>query len=117
MINFGEVSDSVSRTCRHAWSRGIKAGHVDALKDDIEGCDATKGPAMHQKSMGSPAAVLVPLSICGLLSVILVAFACYFDFNAPDHRDAISPNLTNSKDEGTDFPKASTQFKTLFGAH
>jgi hypothetical protein len=78
MINFGEVSDSVSRTCRHAWSRGIKAGHGDTLKDDIEGCDATKGPAMHQKSMGSPAAVLVPLSICGLLSVILVAFACYF---------------------------------------
>jgi hypothetical protein len=78
MINFGEVSDSVSRTCRHAWSRGIKAGHGDTLKDDIEGCDATKGPAMHQKSMGSPAAVLVPLSICGLLSLVLVAFACYF---------------------------------------
>ena len=34
-----------------------------------------------------------------------VAFACYFDFNPPDHRDAISPNLTGGKDEGSDFPE------------
>jgi hypothetical protein len=78
MINFGEVSDSVSRKCREAWSNGVKKGHSDKLKDDIAGCDKDKGPAMHQKSMGSPAAVMVPLIMCGLLSLILVAFACYF---------------------------------------
>lgn len=78
MINFGEVSDSVSRECKKAWSKGIKEGHGDTLKDDIAGCSKDKGPAMHQKSMGNPAAVLVPLSLCGLLSIILVAFACYF---------------------------------------
>ncbi|WP_292974823.1 hypothetical protein [Mycobacterium sp.] len=78
MINFGEVSDSVSRKCREAWSRGVKQGHDDKLKDDIAGCDKDKGPAMHQKSMGSPAAVIVPLIMCGLLSLVLVAFACYF---------------------------------------
>lgn len=78
MINFGEVSDSVSRKCREAWSKGVKQGHDDKLKDDIAGCDKDKGPAMHQKSMGSPAAVMVPLVMCGLLSLILVAFACYF---------------------------------------
>jgi hypothetical protein len=44
-----------------------------------------------------------------------VAFACYFDFNEAKHRDAISPNLTGGKDEGTDFPKSSAQFKALFG--
>ena len=78
MINFGEVSDSVSRKCRKAWSEGIKQDHGDKLKDDIAGCSKDKGPAMHQKSMGSPAAVIVPLAMCGLLSLILVAFACYF---------------------------------------
>ncbi|ORX14152.1 hypothetical protein [Mycobacterium xenopi] len=78
MINFGEVSDSVSRKCRQAWSTGIQNGRGDKLKDDIEGCDSKKGPAMHQKSMGSPAAVLVPLNICSLLAIFLVAFACYF---------------------------------------
>ncbi|HZE17798.1 MAG TPA: hypothetical protein VE197_20035 [Mycobacterium sp.] len=78
MINFGEVSDSVSRKCRQAWSKGIQNGRGDKLKDDIEGCDSKKGPAMHQKSMGSPASVLVPLNICGLLAIFLVAFACYF---------------------------------------
>jgi hypothetical protein len=78
MINFGEVSDSVSRKCREAWSKGVKAGHDDKLKDDIAGCSPDKGSKMHQKSMGSPAAVMVPLIMCGLLSLILVAFACYF---------------------------------------
>ncbi|MBS4730590.1 hypothetical protein MSM1_20470 [Mycobacterium sp. SM1] len=78
MINFGEVSDSISRKCRKAWSAGIQNGRGDKLKDDIEGCDSKKGPAMHQRSMGSPAAVLVPLSICSILAVFLVAFACYF---------------------------------------
>ena len=78
MINFGEVSDSVSRKCREAWSNGVKQGHSDKLKDDIAGCSKDKGPAMHQKSMGSPAAVIVPLIMCGLLSLVLVAFACYF---------------------------------------
>ena len=38
MINFGEVSDSVSRECKKAWSKGIKEGHGDTLKDDIAGC-------------------------------------------------------------------------------
>lgn len=78
MINFGEVSDSVSRQCRDAWTRGVKAGHDDTLKDDIAGCDTVKGPAMHQKSMGNPAAVFVPIWMCTVLSVILVGFACYF---------------------------------------
>ncbi|MFL0176425.1 hypothetical protein [Mycobacterium sp. SMC-13] len=78
MINFGEVSDSVSKACRQAWSEGIKKEHGDKLKDDIKGCDTVKGKAMHQKSMGNPAAILVPLQICGLLALFLVAFACYF---------------------------------------
>jgi len=78
MINFGEVSDSVSKACREAWSNGIKKEHGDKLKDDIKGCDTVKGKAMHQKSMGNPAAILVPLQICGLLALFLVAFACYF---------------------------------------
>lgn len=78
MINFGQVSDSVSRKCRKAWSQGINNEHNDKLKDDIKGCDTVKGPQMHQKSMGNPAAILVPLNICGLLALYLVAFACYF---------------------------------------
>jgi hypothetical protein len=78
MINFGVVSDSVSRKCREAWSKGINDEHGDKLKDDIKGCDSQKGEAMHQKSMGNPAAILVPLSICGFLAMFLVAFACYF---------------------------------------
>lgn len=78
MINFGQVSDSVSRKCRKAWSQGINNEHNDKLKDDIKGCDTVKGPQMHQKSMGNPSAILVPLNICGLLALYLVAFACYF---------------------------------------
>ena len=78
MINFGQVSDSISRKCKEAWSRGIKDEHGDRLKDDIQGCDSKKGPQMHDKAMGNPAAFLVPLNICGLLAGILVAFACYF---------------------------------------
>ncbi|MBI2699701.1 hypothetical protein EUA05_22525 [Mycobacterium paragordonae] len=78
MINFGVVSDSISRKCKEAWSKGIKTGRGDELKDDIEGCDAKKGKQMHDKSMGNPAAFLVSLSVCGLLAAILVAFACYF---------------------------------------
>lgn len=78
MINFGAVADSISRKCREAWSKGINNERGDKLKDDIKGCDSEKGEAMHQKSMGNPAAILVPLNICGLLSLFLVAFACYF---------------------------------------
>ncbi|MDT5084565.1 MAG: hypothetical protein QOJ61_1608 [Mycobacterium sp.] len=78
MINFGAVADSISRKCREAWSKGINDERGDKLKDDIKGCDSEKGEAMHQKSMGNPAAILVPLNICGLLSLFLVAFACYF---------------------------------------
>lgn len=78
MINFGVVSDSLSRQCREAWSKGIKNERGDELKDDIKGCDDAKGAAMHQKSMGNPAAIMVPLVICGLLAVFLIAFACYF---------------------------------------
>jgi hypothetical protein len=44
-----------------------------------------------------------------------VAFACYFDANPANHRDAISPGLKGGKDEGTDFPKASERFRALFG--
>lgn len=78
MINFGTVADSISRKCREAWSAGINNERGDKLKDDIKGCDSDKGEAMHQKSMGNPAAIMVPLSICGLLAAFLVAFACYF---------------------------------------
>ena len=78
MINFGEVDDSISRKCREAWSKGIDSERGDKLKDDIKGCDSKKGEAMHQKSMGNPAAILVPLSICAFLAMFLVAFACYF---------------------------------------
>lgn len=78
MINFGVVSDSVSRKCREAWSKGINDERGDKLKDDIKGCDSDKGEAMHQKSMGNPVAMLVPIIMCGLLSLFLVAFACYF---------------------------------------
>ena len=78
MINFGDVADSISRKCREAWSKGIDNERGDKLKDDIKGCDSEKGEAMHQKSMGNPAAILVPLSICAFLALFLVAFACYF---------------------------------------
>ncbi len=78
MINFGTVADSVSRECRKAWSQGINNERGDKLKDDIKGCDKDKGEAMHQKSMGNPAAIMVPLAICGFLAAFLVAFACYF---------------------------------------
>lgn len=78
MINFGQVSDSISRKCKEAWSKGIKDQHGDKLKDDIQGCDSKKGDQMHDRSMGNPAAFLVPLSICGFLAAMLVAFACYF---------------------------------------
>jgi len=78
MINFGAVADSISRKCREAWSKGINNERGDKLKDDIKGCDSEKGEAMHQKSMGNPAAILVPLNICGFLALFLVAFACYF---------------------------------------
>ncbi len=78
MINFGTVADSVSRECRKAWSQGINNERGDKLKDDIKGCDKDKGEAMHQKSMGNPAAIMVPLCICGFLAAFLVAFACYF---------------------------------------
>lgn len=78
MINFGQVADSVSRLCREAWSKGITEERGDKLKDDVKGCDSVEGPAMHQKSMGNPAAVLVPLYISGFLAVFLVAFAGYF---------------------------------------
>jgi hypothetical protein len=78
MINFGAVADSISRKCREAWSKGINNERGDKLKDDIKGCDSEKGEAMHQKSMGNPAAILVPLNICGFLALFLAAFACYF---------------------------------------
>ena len=78
MINFGAVADSISRKCREAWSKGTNNERGDKLKDDIKGCDSEKGEAMHQKSMGNPAAILVPLNICGFLALFLVAFACYF---------------------------------------
>ncbi|MCH9731977.1 MAG: hypothetical protein K0U84_20275 [Actinomycetia bacterium] len=78
MINFGQVADSVSRQCRQAWTDGIKDERGDKLKDDIKGCDSVKGLSMHQKSMGNPAAVLVPLYICGFLALFLVAFAGFF---------------------------------------
>jgi hypothetical protein len=72
MINFGAVADSISRKCREAWSKGINNERGDKLKDDIKGCDSEKGEAMHQKSMGNPAAILVPLNICGFLALFLV---------------------------------------------
>ncbi len=78
MINFGVVSDSISRKCKEAWSKGIIDDHGDKLKDDIQGCDSKKGDQMHDRSMGNPAAFLVPLNICGFLAAFLVAFACYF---------------------------------------
>ncbi|MBV8346327.1 MAG: hypothetical protein JOZ49_01970 [Mycolicibacterium sp.] len=78
MLNFGVVSDSISRRCEQAWSKGILNNRGDKLKDDIRGCDPKKGESMHQKSMGNPASLLVPLNICGYLALFLVAFACYF---------------------------------------
>ena len=78
MINFGTVSDSISRKCKEAWSKGIRNNRGDELKDDMKGCDPEKGDSMHKKSMGNPAAILVPLNICGYLAAFLVAFACYF---------------------------------------
>lgn len=78
MINFGMVSDSISRKCAEAWSSGIKNGHGDTLKDDMQGCDAKYGDAMHRKAMGNPGSILVALNMCGLLGAFLIAFACYF---------------------------------------
>lgn len=78
MINFGVVSDSISRKCEEAWSNGIKNGRDDKLKDDMEDCDAKKGEALHDKAMANPSSILVALGISGLLAGFLIAFACYF---------------------------------------
>lgn len=83
MINFGMVSDSISRKCEEAWSSGIIAGHGDKLKDDIKGCGEKKNEKSsskkaHKKSMDNPASILVGLFMIATLSCFLVAFACYF---------------------------------------
>jgi hypothetical protein len=83
MINFGMVSDSISRKCEEAWSKGIIAGHGDKLKDDIKGCGEKKNEKnsskkAHKKSMDNPASILVGLFMIAMLSCFLVAFACYF---------------------------------------
>lgn len=78
MINFGKVSDSISRTCQEAWSNGIKNGHGDNLKDDMQLCDKKEGQQLHDKSMANPASILAGLVISEMLGVFLVAFACYF---------------------------------------
>lgn len=83
MINFGMVSDSISRKCEEAWSNGIIGGHGDKLKDDIKGCGEKKNEKKeskkaHKKSMDNPASILVGLILIQTLSFFLVAFACYF---------------------------------------
>lgn len=78
MINFGMVSDSISRKCQEAWSNGIKNSHGDNLKDDIKGCDDEKGKAMHTKAMAHPSAIFASLLISEFLGAFLIAFACYF---------------------------------------
>lgn len=78
MINFGEVSDSISRKCEEAWTNGIKKGHGDGLKDDMKECDDKEGKRLHAKAMASPAAILVSLNVFGWVSLFLIAFACYF---------------------------------------
>ncbi|MFV8169752.1 hypothetical protein [Mycobacterium sp. DBP42] len=78
MINFGEVSDSISRKCEEAWTNGIKKGRGDGLKDDMKQCDDKEGKRLHAKAMASPAAILVSLNVFGWVSLFLIAFACYF---------------------------------------
>lgn len=78
MINFGEVSDSISRRCEQAWTDGINKGRGDELKDDMKECDDKEGKRLHAKAMASPAAILVSLSMFGWVSLFLIAFACYF---------------------------------------
>jgi hypothetical protein len=80
MINFGQVSDSISRKCADAWSNGIKHDHGDSLKDDMYGCDdqGKDGTAMHDKTMANPAGILAALLLSQMLGAFLIAFACYF---------------------------------------
>lgn len=82
MINFGMVSDSVSRKCEEAWTNGIKGnGDKDKLKDDIKLCDKDKGTAMHKESMKPASAMLTAVGFCTALSGVLIAFACYFTWH------------------------------------
>lgn len=78
MINFGMVSDSISRKCEQAWTDGINNGRGDKLKDDMKGCDGKKGEQMHAKTMDSPAGILASLVMVSLLGGMLIGFSCFF---------------------------------------
>jgi hypothetical protein len=78
MINFGRVSDSISRKCQEAWTNGIKNGHGDNLKDDMQNCDSKEGKAMHDRTMGFPGTILVAIGVAWLLGLVLIGFACFF---------------------------------------
>lgn len=78
MINFGMVSDSISRKCEQAWSKGISAGRGDDLKDDMGACDSENGGKMHKNAMKNPTAILASLFMFEIMGAFLIAFACYY---------------------------------------
>lgn len=80
LMNFGQVSDSISRKCQEAWSDGVNKGRGDKLKDDMKACDATQGDSLHKKAMdkGNAGSILAAMPIFFFLGAFLVAFAFYF---------------------------------------
>lgn len=78
MINYGMVSDSISRKCQQAFSDGINNGRGDKLKDDMKNCDKDKGKDLHKKAMANPVSIFVSLMMFQSLGAWLIAFACYF---------------------------------------
>jgi hypothetical protein len=78
LINYGRVSDSVSRECADAFSRSITDGRGDKAKDDLGNCDKRVGKKMHDHAMANPASILVGLNLTCLIAVFLIAFAGYF---------------------------------------
>lgn len=81
LMNFGKVSDSISRKCKEAWTNGTKEGRGDKLKDDMKGCDEKEGEKLHKKAMGNPGAILAALPVFFMLAAFLIAFALYFTWH------------------------------------
>lgn len=77
-INYGMVSDSISRKCKEAFTEGMKKGRGDELKDDMKNCDKDHGKDMHKRAMANPVSIFVSLSMFQMLGAFLIAFACYF---------------------------------------
>ncbi len=81
LMNYGTVTDSISRKCKEAFSKGVENGRGDKLKDDMKGCDDVKGDELHKKAMGNPGSILAALPVFYFLGLFLIAFAFYFTWH------------------------------------